>query len=88
MVVEKVNSQSADGSVIAAIIYDIKEAMGRPQQCSVKKIHRQQNQIVHNLAQYAIKSCSSKVSFSSVPFCIQDLICNERQLCWNLADGM
>jgi hypothetical protein len=83
MVVEKVNSQSADGSVIAAIIYDIKEAI-----CSVKKIHRQQNQIVHNLAQYAIKSCSSKVSFSSVPFCIQDLICNERQLCWNLADGM
>jgi ribonuclease HI len=76
-VVEKINSQTTDRSVITTIIYDIKEAMSRHQQCSVKKIRRHQNQIAHNLAQYDIKSCSSKVSFSSVPFCIQDLICNE-----------
>jgi hypothetical protein len=87
-VVEKINSQTGDQSVIAAIIHDIKEAMGRRQQCSMKKIRRHQNQIAHNLAQYGIKSRSSKVSFSFVPFCIQDLICNERQPCQNLVDGM
>jgi hypothetical protein len=37
-VVEKINSQTADWSVIAAIIHDIKKAMSRRQQCSVKKI--------------------------------------------------
>jgi hypothetical protein len=40
LVVEKINSQTADRSVIAAIIHDIKEAMGRHQQYSVKKICR------------------------------------------------
>jgi ribonuclease HI len=88
MVVEKINSQTANRSVIAAIIHDIKEAMGRRQQCSVKKIHPHQNQIAHNLARYGIKSRNSKVSFSSVLFCIQDLICNERQPCRNLVDRM
>jgi hypothetical protein len=83
-----VQVELADRSVIAAIIHDIKEAMGRRQQCSMKKICRHQNQIAHNLAQYGIKSRSSKVSFSSVPFCIQDLICNERHSCRNLVDGI
>jgi hypothetical protein len=48
-VVEKINSQTANWSVIAAIIHDIKKAMGRRQQCSVKKIRGHQNQIAHNL---------------------------------------
>jgi ribonuclease HI len=87
-VVEKIKSQAADRSVIDAIIHDIKEAMGRRQQCSVKRLRCHQNQIAHNLAQYGIKSRSSKVSFSSVPFCIQDLICNEQHPRRNLVDRM
>jgi hypothetical protein len=51
-----VQVELADRSVIAAIIHGIKEAMGRRQQCLMKKIRRHQNQIAHNLAQYMASS--------------------------------
>jgi ribonuclease HI len=77
-VVEKVNNPATDRSIIAPIISDIKIEASRRQVCRVIKTGRDQNRIAHNLAQFAMRTQSSKVSFSFVPNCIHDLVCNDR----------
>jgi hypothetical protein len=79
--VDKVESMGMDCSVISALIMDIKEVMAKRALCTVWKIRREQNQIAHNLAKFALKSRSSQVSFSFVPLCIQDLVFNDRFRC-------
>jgi hypothetical protein len=79
--VDKVESMGMDCSVISALIMDIKEVMAKRALCTVWKIWREQNQIAHNLAKFALKSRSSQVSFSFVPLCIQDLVFNDRFRC-------
>jgi hypothetical protein len=44
----------------------------------VGKIRREQNKVAHCLAQFGLRSPTTKVTFSDVPFCIQGLVCNER----------
>jgi hypothetical protein len=70
-----------DRSVILAVVMDIKDIMGRRSSTLVRKIWREQNRIAHNLANYALKSRSSRVSFSIVPLCIRDLVLNDRYHC-------
>jgi hypothetical protein len=42
------------------------------------KIGRELNKVVHELAQLAIMSGRSIVSFSFIPDCVQDLVLKER----------
>jgi ribonuclease HI len=72
IVEEKINNPALDRSEISGIISDIKEEVAKRQSCTVLKIWREQNKIAHNLAQFAIKSRTSKASFSFVPLCIQE----------------
>jgi hypothetical protein len=73
-----------DRSVISAVTMDIKEILARRSSSLVWKIWREQNRIAHNLANYALKSRTSKVSFSFVLLCIQDLVLNDRYWCRSL----
>jgi hypothetical protein len=80
-VVTKVNNNSRDRSVISAIICDIKKGMMTRGACLLRKIWREQNRTAHNLAQFALKSSTSRVSYFFVPFCILDLVYNDRYRC-------
>jgi ribonuclease HI len=77
--VRKVEGKGRDCSMISALILDIQEIMAKRVSCKVRKIWREQNMIVHNLAQFPSKPRTSQVvSFSFVPLCIQDLVLNDR----------
>lgn len=45
---------------------------------SMVKVGREQNKITHGLAQLACRLTQSRVSFSVVPDCIQDLVLEDR----------
>jgi hypothetical protein len=77
----KLNGGVMDRSVTSALVLDIKEAMERRLSCSILKIERDQNRIAHNLAHFALKTHSSKPSFSFVSPCIQDLVYIDRSRC-------
>jgi hypothetical protein len=68
--VTKVNNNSRDQSVISAIICDIKEGMTTRGACLLRKIWREQNRTAHNLAQFALKSRSSQISYSFVHYVV------------------
>ena len=84
----KIKSNSVDKSLTSAVISNVKEEMARRHVCSVHKISRDQNKIAHVLAQFAVKSRTSKASFSFVPTCIQELVYQDRQRCRDVSgDG-
>jgi ribonuclease HI len=72
-----------DRSVLSGVISDIQTAMSRFNSCLLQKVGREQNKAAHNLAQMALKTISSKASFSFVPPCIQDLVFDDRLRCRN-----
>jgi hypothetical protein len=85
-IVMKIQRNTRDCSVLLAIVGFIKEGMTRRRACQIQKIWRDHNRIAHNLAHYALKSRCSRVSFSFVPLCIQDLVYNDRFRCQNLVE--
>jgi hypothetical protein len=86
-IVTKVQSTGRDCSTLSSpIICDIKEIIGGQGDCQVQKVWREQNQIAHNLAKFSLKSRSSRVSTSVVPFCIQELVYCDRFQCRNPID--
>jgi ribonuclease HI len=58
-VASKAQSSDKDFLVSSAIFGDIKQAMQRRGACRIQKAWREQNQIAHNLAKFALKSRSS-----------------------------
>jgi hypothetical protein len=72
--------------IISAIIGDIKEIMWNRGNRWMQKAWREQNHIAHNMVQFALKSDISRVSFSIVPLCIEDLVYNDRSHCNNADD--
>ncbi|TVU21275.1 hypothetical protein EJB05_30902, partial [Eragrostis curvula] len=76
-VVEKVNMKTPDRSIVSAIIGDIQSEMWQFRAFRVCKVRREQNKVAHELAQWAIKSSSSKVSFVNFPECVESLISEE-----------
>jgi hypothetical protein len=85
-VVTKVRSNDRDCSVISSIIGDIKEIMWSHGTCRIQKVWRVQNCIAHNLAQFALRSRTSRVSLSVISLCIQDLVYNDHSRCTNAGD--
>jgi hypothetical protein len=77
-IVSKAQCDARDYSGTSAIIGDLKEAMAQHGDCRIQKVRREQNRIAHNLVKFALKSRSSSMSFSVVPFCIQDLVSPDR----------
>jgi hypothetical protein len=69
-IVKKVENGEGDCSVISAVIMDIKKEMARRGSCTLKKIWREENQIAHNLAKFALKTRSSPIFYSVAPPCI------------------
>jgi hypothetical protein len=84
--VSKVFAGIIDRSTTSPLVMDIKEAMDMRFECSIVKIERDRNKIAHNLAHNALKTSSSKASFSLVPPCIQDLVYNDRSRCQESGD--
>ncbi|TVU23717.1 hypothetical protein EJB05_26096, partial [Eragrostis curvula] len=76
-VVEKINMNVPDRSIISHIISDIRSEMLQFRGFSVCKIGREQHKVAHKLAQWAIKSSSSRVSFVRYPECMSSLISAE-----------
>jgi hypothetical protein len=83
--VSKVFAGIIDRSATSPLVMDIKEAMDRRFECSILKIGRDPNKIAHNLIHNALKTNSSKASFSLVPPRIQDLVYNDRSRCWGVS---
>jgi hypothetical protein len=76
--ITNVTSEDRDSSVISTLILDIKEFVDARESCKFRKIWKEHNRITHNLAQFALKSSSSCISFSSILLCIQDLVLSDR----------
>jgi ribonuclease HI len=77
-VVEKANMKQADRSLISAVIHDIITEGGQRQSFRIYKGSREQNVVAHSLAQLAIRSRRSVVSFSFVPECVQKYVMLDR----------
>jgi ribonuclease HI len=80
LLVEKINKKAMDRSVTAGLIQEIKQEFSTWRSPKVLKIGRDQNSTAHELAQHAVRSGSSQVSFSFIPSCIQEIILKEKGL--------
>nr|CAB3502844.1 unnamed protein product [Digitaria exilis] len=69
-----------DRSMVVSLVHAIREEGSRLIDLLVVKCRREQNKVTHELAQLAIRSNHSRVSFSFVPGCIQDLVLSERSV--------
>jgi hypothetical protein len=77
-VVEKANMKQADRSLISAVIHDIITEGGQRQSFRIYKGSREQYAAAHSLAQLAVRSRRSVVSFSFVPECVQKYVMLDR----------
>jgi hypothetical protein len=78
--VMKLNSSLQDRSIVAGLISDIKYEISQRNMISIVNIPRVKNRVAHGLAHSALISNRSQVSFSFIPYCIQDLVANERPI--------
>ncbi|KAF8718070.1 hypothetical protein HU200_025547 [Digitaria exilis] len=76
--VDKLQSQELDRSLVAPLVHDIKEVGRQMNDFQVVKCRREQNKITHELARLASRSGQSRVSFSVILGCVQDLVLSER----------
>lgn len=70
-----------DRSLVGAIIKDVKWEAALYPGFEMVKVERKQNRVAHELAQVACRLSQSRVSFSCVPDCVQDLVLSERLFC-------
>ena len=86
-VLEKIKSNNHDRSLISGLIHDIKLESSLRGWFNTSKISRGHNQIAHALAQIAMRSRQSKISFAFVPVSVRESVLVDRAAAQNVNLG-